>query len=54
MLRMIYLPIFTPRWGFWGILRGPEGRNIGRTSNKMISKAPEERNMQYAWFKVTK
>jgi hypothetical protein len=37
-----------------GLLKGPEGRNIGRISNEKISKAPEERNMRYAWFKVTK
>jgi hypothetical protein len=45
-----FLPIFSPLWGFSGIYKGPEGRNIVRTGNKKISKAPEERNMRYAWF----
>jgi hypothetical protein len=39
----IYAPL-----GLWGVLKGPEGRNIVRTSNKKISPAPEERNVRYA------
>jgi|GEM_PF-5076940 len=41
-------------WGFWGIYKGPEGRNVVRTSNKKISKAPEERNIRYVWYKEMK
>jgi hypothetical protein len=45
----IYAPL-----GLLRVLKGPEGRNTGRTCNNKISKAPEERNVRYAWFKVTK
>ncbi len=41
--------IFAPL-GLWASIKARRAGNIVRTGNKKISKAPEERNMRYAWF----